>query len=319
MEAIQLYRSAVGALTSEPVADSPASELDEVPGEEVSQVGKTPGEEVSQEETRSTQFRLRPRSAIGEKAFALMAADHYLTEEDAFAKAREELGMAQEPAAAEVQAQADATATEIPSDQTVASIQQQIRDLRREGIAAKREFDADKEADIEEQILNLEEQLPVIAEAERTRQASDQEAEAAWLRAAEETAKSVAIQFPEAADPSSPFAIRMNEIDLEWEENGDRRWDDPRKADIIAKKVARELGRTPATAPSGGRALPAPRSSSPSTSVNPGSPPALVPASGAARTTSPASRQSLMTAQIDAVDDPDEYLRLKEQLLHPVG
>lgn len=315
LAAIEAYRSQVAAFTGEP--DSGTVEADAAP--DVSQPREETAEAIDTdpEPIHATQFRLRPRTPLGEKAFALMKADPYLQEEEAFARAREEMGQA--PAAESANQATEEAGTE--TAQTVEAIHRQIRELRRQGIAAKREFDAEAEAEIEEQILDLEDRLPEIEAAERARLQADREAEAAWLRTAEATGKSVAARFPEAADTKSPFAQRMAAIDEAWEEAGDARFYDPRKAQIIAEIVAKELGRNPATAPQGGRVLPAPRSHSTSPSANPGSAPArglvpaLGPASGAARTNTPASQQSQVMRQIEGLTDPEDYLRLKEQLL----
>jgi len=71
-----------------------------------------------------------------------------------------------------------------------------------------------------------------------------------WQRIAEASHQRVAEMYPEVLNPDSAFAQRMLEIDTRWEKSGDPRFQDPRKAEIMAKRVAEELGRDRGVHPS---------------------------------------------------------------------
>jgi hypothetical protein len=266
------------------------------------------------------QFRFRPRTDLESRTFALMKADKSLDLEGAMALARASLGLAA-PADGSQDADEAAADDEAPeADYGVEQIEARIRELRREALAAKREYDADREADIEEQMLALEEQLPAAREREAGRLRLEAEAESAWEQTAQASWEAAQADYPQAADRNSAFAIRMREIDEAWEEAGDPRFDNADKARVISAIVAKELGvRAASAAPAvpKGRSLPAPASSRPSPFVSRPGPAAVRPASGSARTAADAPSQ--IDLALNRVDSLEAYEALLPQILAATG
>jgi len=268
---------------------------------------------------RSPQFRLRPRTPLGERVFALMKADPELDEESAFDLARASLGMAPRPSGepAPDSEEFDEGEESDPVSESVSDLQARIRELRHDLIAKRRDYDMDGIADLEEQILAIEDQIPVAQEREAERSRLEAEQETAWDRAASASWHSAVADYPQAADPNSAFASRMREIDEAWSEAGDARYGDPAKAEVIARIVAKELGVRPGAAVtrpnSNGRSLPAPASSRTSVpSPRPG-PAAVMPASGSARTA--ADTPTDIEVAIQRAATPEDYERLRDRVL----
>ncbi len=312
LEAYQAARDAL--LSGAPVAPSPSDQLDPVDDWDAdpSETAQAPAPAEHEGEDTVRQYRFRPRSPVDQRAFDLMKADKYLTAEAAIDQARAELRpSAPDETDSYEESYDDPTGLEAEPD-TVEAIRAQIRALRREAIAAKRLYDADSESDIEEQILNLEEQLPVVEARQRELARQESEAANAWQTQAIQSAERVKARFPQAADPNSRFAQRMAEIDDAWEGMGDARFDDPNKAELIAELVAKEAGVTPRQPAAPGRTLPT--TSRPSASPSrPGPMAVLAPASGSARTSDASAPR--IERVIASVNDQESYERLKEQLL----
>jgi hypothetical protein len=74
--------------------------------------------------------------------------------------------------------------------------------------------------------------VPVMGE-ELTDEEWKVQAQAAFAR--------VLAVYPEANDPATPFGRRMAEIDEEWGDAGDPRFDDPQKPILIARIVLAEI------------------------------------------------------------------------------
>lgn len=311
---IEAYRATIqdldlDAMPIDATAAPPEEDATEAPAAEDEPAPDEP------EEGRAPQYRIRPRSRVGQKAFELMKGDPYLAEEDAFAMARQELGLdPQDIPDPEVDAEPQAEA----DGETVEAVESRIRELRRQVIGAKREYDVDREAELEEEILALEEQLPEIRLREEVRRRQESEADEAWNRASAASWEAVQADFPQAADPNSSFATRMLEIDEAWMEAGDARFDNPDKARVIAAIVAKEQGVrpgpvAPASRVPAGRSLPSPASSRPSAPASRPGPVVVMPASGASRTA--ADTPTTLEVALARAQTPEDYEALRDRIL----
>jgi hypothetical protein len=304
-------------------------------GEEVAEVPATPGAEVdpfaelvepaptaddSDGPGKDPQFRLRPRSELDKLAFGFMKVDPTLELADAVAMAQQRLGVAP---AAPAAGEDHVTSEDQPSTVTsVAELQKQIKALRIQRNEAHAQYDTATAADLDNQMLALEEQIPFI-QAREAEEAAQRDAEdQAWTDAARQHIALVHRAFPTAADPNSAFATRMREIDEAWGEANDERFDDPAKAVTIAKIVSRELGVRPVTAGKpAGPTLPATASSrsTQQAPARPGSIATFAPISGAARTTSDPTEATRIERAIEQVRDVDEYVALRDALFDKAG
>lgn len=293
---------------------SPFEEEEPAPAQPVPAAGATPAE-VDEDDVqgRDPQFRVRPRNEVESLAFRFFKADDTLDMEGALALAKQRLGVTEatpgdaDPAAAEDQ-------TEVPAG-TVADLEKQMRELRRQKIEATRAYEADKAADIEEQLLALEEQIPFVRAREEQEAEQRRAEDEAWNQAARSNIELVRKAFPVAADPNSAFSARMAQIDEAWGDANDLRFDDPKKPLLLAQIVAKEMGISPATAGKPARTLPAPASSRSTAAPRPGSMAVFPPASGAARTTSEPTAVRQERA-IENISDPDDYHAMVEALSH---
>lgn len=296
---------------------------------------ETPPIEPPETDDRAPQYRLRPRTRDDQRAFDLMKADPLLSLEEALAKVK---GTAAAPPTAQPEAApAPESQEEAPPAQTVDDLRQEIFALRREEIEARKDYDADKEAEIATRILELEMMIPEVQAAEASRAAAEQLAEQQWVQHARAVSAEVNRDYPEAADPNSAFARRMQEIDDIWADIGDPRYNDPAKARVIADLVAREQGyraqpqgnSSPIQQPSSS-AIPAPPAaaapavSGPApvqpTASTPRPPvPPLGPASGAARTQPAPALQQRIADAISAADTPEALDALTERLYGSAG
>jgi hypothetical protein len=281
------------------------------PTEEEEPVATEQEEEEEPEEApgKAPQFRLRPKSDLESRTFALMKADPGLDLEAAMGLARASLGLAA-PAAEP----SDVSDPSDPSDgttETVADIETQIREQRLAVIAATEAYDLDQVAAAQRALIDLEGRLPEARqrEAEQIRAAEDREN--SWKDEASATWTAAAKDYPDLNDLDSPFAQRVVEIDEAWEDAGDPRWAKADKARLIANIVAKELGVkpagsvTPTNPPLKGRTLPAPASSRPSAPATRPGPTAVRPASGSARTA--ADTPSALEAALSKAETLEDY------------
>jgi hypothetical protein len=292
--------------------DDPASPDDE---EDPAPVQSLPAAEEDDDDAqgRDPQFRVRPRNEIESLAFRFFKADDTLDMEGALALAKQRLGVTEVTSSdADPDAFEDYTAQ--PAG-TVADLEKQIRELRREKIEATRAYDVDKAADLEEQLLALEEQIPFVWAREEQEAEQRRAEDEAWNQAARSNIELVRKAFPVAADPNSAFFARMTQIDEAWGDAMDQRFDDPQKPLLLAQIVAKEMGLSPATAGKGARTYPAPASSRSTAAPRPGSMAVFSPASGAARTTSEPTAVRQERA-IESISDPDDYHAMVEALSH---
>ena len=321
MNAIDAYRASLEQLDIDnmPLGDEapPVETADEV----IPQEPEAPTD--PEEEDYAKNWRVNPTSPLDARVFALMKADKTLDVEAAVDLARASLKMPPRQAADSTPDpttdQGPRTTDEDEVQSPVSEIESQIRDLRRQAVAAKRAYDADTEADLEEQILNLEEQLPELRAREEGRRRLAEEEDAAWNESSESAWQQVVTDYPQAADPDGAMALLMLKRDDDLRQSGDPLYGRPDKAVEIAKWAAAKLGINSLQAPaarqpvSNGRALPAPASSRTSAPAPRPGPVVIAPASGSARTAADTPTQ--LEVDIQRAQTPEDYERLRERAL----
>lgn len=270
------------------------------------------------EDGRPKQYRLRPKSALDARTFALMKADPDLELEDAIDLARASLKMPPRTASTDTPADPDPADTPEDTAESAASIEARIKELRQAKLDAKKAYDVDKEVEIEEALLALEEELPAARqrEAERTRLTAD--ADEAFNAAQQAAWAEVIAKYPEADDENGAFAMLMLKLDDDLAASQDPLFDDPNKAVALADRVAKLLnvsGSRPAApaAPARGRSLPAPASSRTSAPATRPGPAVMSPASGSARTAADSPTQ--LEVDIARVSTPEQYEAVKARVL----
>lgn len=239
------------------------------------------------DEAREKPYRLRPRSELGRRAFEMMRQDIYLSEEDAFAAAREELEVSSTDAGDSRAGYGD-TPNDSPSltDESSEAIRQRIDELEDQIIEATAQYQLDEAADLQREMRRL--RRDVLPQVERYESSMVE----SWNRSATDSLQTVAAKYPQSTDPNSAFAARMREIDGIWHEIGDDRYYDPTKAEMIAELVAREQGIAPAR--KDGRSTPVTASTyQQSSAQRPQTPHAIYPSPGSARSDVEDPRSSL--------------------------
>jgi hypothetical protein len=201
------------------------------------------------------QIRLTPAQddKVGRLAARLMKRNRDWKMEQAIDAAKEKLGIAAPPPVA-----ATNTPNEPQLPKSVDEVNATLKRLKAEKTAHNIGLRFEEAGAIEEQIDQLMEhrsQLQVNAEREESQKATA--FQTAWAAA---DAKAVTL-YPFAADPESPGAKRMIEIDNIWKANGDAQYHSAEKPLKLAQMVAAELniaparkGTTPAPKPPAGAA-----------------------------------------------------------------
>lgn len=286
-----------GLLGDEPEAET-TDEQGDTPAEEVEQVEIA--EEVVEEEEISEQeeeeepepeanakpgrFRIRTDDPVEAEALELRKRHPDWSLETCLAKAKNVLGVEE--------GATPAKAEEAP-EETVQSINDQIKALT----AQKREKFADMEfeaaGDLDEQIEELREKRESLRIAEVQKSAQQQQEESS--RYEQELAKSERLAvtyYPDTTDANSAMVKEMSAIDARMKALGDPLYDSPDKPFILAKQAAQKLGipmTDPKQKPANGK------------SVRP-----VQPAPGNRRTSAPAPSARL-DADLDNIQSLEDY------------
>tara|TARA_R110000772_G_scaffold143235_1_gene252760 strand:- start:30426 stop:31601 length:1176 start_codon:yes stop_codon:yes gene_type:complete len=264
----------------------------------------------AEKEEKARQFRLRPRSEVGERAFEIMKGDEFLSEEDAFAQAREQLGVAE---------QYDSDAPEYyPDPETEPSeydglsaddLRSQAEQLLHDAAEQLKE-DADFEAFADAQQKSIE--MNKAARAELIQESN--------YKAEFEQARTEAVdKYPVAKDDGSEFTQRVTERYNAWVDLRDPRAAEPDVLMVLSDLVAKELNISPISKgnPAQAKGIPResvanpPRPQSQATPRRTQAAPPISPASGANRTSTTQLRAS---AALDQVTNMDDWEAIKASL-----
>lgn len=293
-----------------PEADSQAEPTEET--EEAPEAVETEEPEDASEK-KPKQYRLRPRSEVADRAFQLLKEDEYLSEEDAFAQAKQELNPDPEPETADEPVGNQPEIPEGYENLTSEEMFDRINTLKDEAVD-QLENDADFEA-----FAQTQRKINALEKAHR--QLTTQEA--IYERQFEESKQAVVNKYPVAKDPNSAFTARVADLYDIWIEQGDPRADRADAPVLIADLVARELNVSPhsaenpsqkATERATGATPPKPQSQVPPRKTQ--AAPSIAPASGAHRTT---NHQLTVEAALRQIKTPADYEAVKEQMLAARG
>ena len=196
-----------------------------------------PEEDADEEEApKSDRFRIRAKDDVEAEALALRKRHPDLSLKDCLAKAELILGVKVESGAAQEQARESET-------ESVASITQQIETLRAQRKAATLEMEFELQADLDAQIDELRDKRDEVrvteGRASAQNEIAQQQAFEDEYRKHERTAVAY---YPDAKDANSPLVKRMVEMDAEMLQNNDPLYHSPKKALILARDAALELG-----------------------------------------------------------------------------
>ena len=228
----------------EPEAEAPA-EPEEKPAEPVNTE-----KEEDEEEKRKT-IRLRPRTEVGERMLQLVKSNPYMTEIEAMEQAKTELGIetpkpaATEPEAAKPTEEAPMEPKAEGEPGTATEAQAEILRLKTEALAARGEWDTEKEIELEKQALELEAKLPELRESEaKQRQQAAQQNEKAEAQFDKTWSESLAIAtdaYPDSNTEGTAMYDEMLRLDNEIKESDPDLWVRPDKPLILAQKAALNL------------------------------------------------------------------------------
>jgi len=185
---------------------------------------------------KSGKFRIRAMDDIEAEALALRKRHPDLSLKDCLAKAELILGVKVEPGAEREESHQSET-------ESVASITQQIDSLREQRKNATLEMEFELQVDLDAQIDKLRDKRDEVrvteGRANAQNEVAQQEAFEEEYRKHERTAVAY---YPDTKDANSPLVKRMIEMDVEMRQNGDPLYHSPKKALILARDAALELG-----------------------------------------------------------------------------
>lgn len=253
---------------------------------------------VSPSEAKKLRLRLREDDKVGRLAAAFQQRNRDMTLEEAFEKARAQLGIKPKDAAPEAQQ----PKSDLP--ETVEAVDTTLQALDAEREKAFTELRFEDVAKIDRKVRDLDRhRLNLERDGERKQTQAVRNYETTFRQSEVQAAD----LYPDAAKPDSPFGKRMQEIDASYQETGDAMFHDPEKPLRIAQMVAREMAIAPR------------RKGTPAAPAKPAAPPAvpapkkgMVP-TGSSRTTPPQENaQPAVNAEVQAlksVHDVRKFLK----------
>lgn len=294
------YAKEVNALLNDEYDESPVTESEaesesevEETTEEVEEVETQEQEEVEESEEepaptdKAARYRIKAKNDVERTALALHKANPTWTLEqsiDAAKKLHPETTPAQ-------------TTTE-EATESLDDVEKQIADLKEKRKAAIKEFDADAQIELEEQIDALRDKKQELAVKQRESAATEEQR---FYAEAEKAQAEAIARYPDAAKADSALAKEMARIDAELIATDNPLIYDPKKVFRVAQMAANNLAIAP-------RSLTAPAPTVKRVSTRP----AMQPASGQTRSTSASA------PVMDAISNEDmslaEYEALTESL-----
>lgn len=279
-------------------------------------------EENSDGDDKSPQYRIRPRSERGKLQLQYLKQNPTMTEDVAWELAGRDIGAddSAPPQAAAKTAPAPETETR-PEPIDLSKFDQELESLQQEQATAIDDYEPEKAKEVGEKIAALYRER---AEAEvqnrilETETSKRQEADIMAQFEASEAATVAA--YPQAADPNSAFARRMQEIDNAWESLDDPRFYNASKPAIIASMVASELNVAPRAAQAQSATPDQAQMNPPQTSTEPtpqakrqaAPPPPMHPASSSTRAQSATSAPTL-DQELDSVSTIEELEKFRDR------
>lgn len=275
--------------TTETEEESPEEEANEEAEEQDAPTEETEEEsEEEEEQPKAARYRIKAKNDVERTAFALHKANPEWTMEQAIEAAKRALPESAPPAHEETESESE----------SVQSIDVQIADLKARRKDAIKEFDADLQIELEEQLDDLKDKRSQLAVKEQARALSEEQA---FYSEAESYANEAVALYPDSANPDSALAKEMARIDSDLIATDNPLIYDPKKAFRVAQMAANNLAI-------------APRSQPKNTVIKKVSMrPALQPSSGATRSTNAAA------PILDALANNDMTLSEYEALVGQVS
>ena len=294
------YAKEVNALLNEEIDESPSYESEAEPEteveettEEVEEVETSEQEEVEEAEEESAptdkaaRYRIKAKNDVERTALALHKANPSWTLEQSIDAAKK----------LHPETTPEQSTTE-ESTESLANVETQIAELKEKRKAAIKEFDADAQIEIEDQIEALRDKKLELTVKQRETVVSEEQQ--FYAEADKFQAQAVEL-YPDAVKADSALAKEMARIDAELIATDNPLIYDPKKALRVAQMAANNLAIAPRS-----KSAPAPTVKRVTTR------PAMQPASGQTRSTSASA------PVLDAISNEDmslaEYEALAESL-----
>jgi hypothetical protein len=279
----------------EPATEAPAAE----PAPETEEP-ETPLEgEITPIKSARPHVRIREDDELGRMALAYQSRNRDWTLDQAFAAAREKLGIKTEAPAAEP---AKPTGPQTVEEVDAAMTEQ--RAIRKKANSELRFEDANDATEKLEALL--QHRFDLQREAERTQAAAETQAAATYDEGFTKSEKQAVDLYPFAADPNSEGGKRMLEIEESLKATRDPLYADPEKPLIIAQMVAKELRIAP-------RTKKAPVTPAKAAAPVPAKPKQVLPGGGSRTAPATSTQQTAEVAEIAKASTPLELRRFAEK------
>lgn len=273
--------------------------------------------ESAEQPEKVPQYRLRPRTDVGQEAFRLMKANPDMDEEDAFSLAKESLGVTPAPTPTQ---EPDPAPEPDPTFRASQEIKDDLQEAQKAVKEASDQLDDDALQAAQDKVNALFEELETSAQSQVSQQLEqskkEQEVQEQIQTEFRQNEQKVIDAYGQDGSLSQSFLSRMQEIDNQWRDLGDPRADQANKPLILASMVAQEQGVAPnptTSTPAKANETPPPTTPSAPEAKRQAAPsPPLHPASGSARATT-GGTQTDLDSQLDSINDVEALERWRAQ------
>jgi hypothetical protein len=220
--------------TTETEEESPEEEAIEEADEQEAPAEETDEEsEEEEEQPKAARYRIKAKNDVERTALALHKANPEWTLEQSIEAAKK-----LHPETAHQEAESNT--------ESVKSIDDQIADLKARRKEAIKEFDADLQIELEEQLDDLKDKRSQLAVKEQAEAHSEEQA---FYSEAESYANEAVALYPDSANPNSALAKEMARIDRDLIATDNPLIYDPKKAFRVAQMAANNLTIAPRSQP----------------------------------------------------------------------
>jgi hypothetical protein len=285
--------------------EAPATEAADEPEAEEDDGGDGPVTPIS---GKRTHLRLAADDKVGRLAASYMKRNRDLPMEEAMARAKAQLGIKDEPARTDPNAEA---AAQTNAPESVDAVDAAIKDLRAQRKKANTELNFELVSELSDKLEDLiQQRFQVERQAER----KQMEASASYDKQFTASEAKAAELYPLAGDPKSEFGKRMMEVEAELRANGDPLYENPMKPLRIAQMVAAEMNIAPRK--KGAPATTAPAKAVPAVAQ---APKKQVLPSGSSKTVAPVVNQKpAIDSEVNQVRSINDLRNLRRKLGLPI-
>jgi hypothetical protein len=240
-------------------------------------------EEERPDTSNANRYRIKARNDVERTAFALHKANPSWTMEQAIGEAKK----------IHPEQATESTTHDDTEDESPEVVQSQIDDLKQKRKEAIKEFDAELQIELEDQLEVLRDKKAKLS-YERTARAATEEQR--FYAEADQATNDAVQLYPDAANPQSALAKEMARIDRDMIATDNPLLYDPKKALRIAQMAANNLAIAPRSTQSKN-----------ATVKKVSTRPALQPSSGS-------TRSAATSVALDRLDDPNLSLTEYEEI-----